>query len=339
MGEFYFMKTLFVIGAGASAEIGMPTGYELKKNICDLLSLKEQRSTDKISTTSLFHFAFQILTKRDMDEKDKYLKAAKTISEGLMTEISIDNFIDKHSSDSYIVKTGKLAIALALLKNERSSSIFNKNDSINLSHILETWYIPCYQKITENCQLQDLPERLKDIHFIIFNYDRCFEYIFLYLFMKNYNIEKKDAYTILSNMNIYHPYGTIGDILNLRYGEEIREQTLISLSDKIRTFTETISEESQEYKNIVSIGCSVEQVVFLGFAYHKQNLQLLFPDISKTKFYCYGTGLGISDKERLDIYHKLLLGGQIPIDNGNCNIINKKCYDFFNEFRYSITFN
>jgi hypothetical protein len=157
--------------------------------------------------------------------------------------------------------------------------------------------------------------------------------------MKNYNIDNNVARNILSNMNIYHPYGTTGDILNLRYGQEASEHTLISLSDKIKTFTESISMESQEYENIVSIGCSAGQVIFLGFAYHKQNLSLLFPGISKTKFYCYGTGLGISDKERFDIYQKLLLSGRIPIDSGNCNIINKKCCELFNEFQYSVTFN
>jgi hypothetical protein len=31
------MSTVFVIGAGASAEIDMPTGEELKNNIIDLL--------------------------------------------------------------------------------------------------------------------------------------------------------------------------------------------------------------------------------------------------------------------------------------------------------------
>jgi hypothetical protein len=333
------MKTLFVIGAGASAEIGMPTGYELKMNICDILSLREQRSINKISTTDLFHLAFQSLTNCDMDEKRKYIEAAKIISEGLMTEISIDNFIDKHRDSPYIVKTGKLAIISAILKSERSSRIYNRDHNFNINSIQETWYIPCYQKITENCQLQDLPERLKDIYFIIFNYDRCFEYIFLNLFMKNYNIDKNAANNILGNMNIYHPYGTTGDILSLRYGEEVNEQTLISLSDKIKTFTESISNETQEYENIVNIGCSAERVVFLGFAYHKQNLTLLFPDISKTNFYCYGTGFGISGNERFDIYQKLLLGGHIPVDSDNCNIINKKCNELFNEFQYSITFN
>jgi hypothetical protein len=333
------MKTLFVIGAGASAEIGMPTGHELKMIICDILSLREKRSINKISTTSLFHLAFQSLTKYDMDEKGKYIEAARTISEGLMTEISIDNFIDKHRDNPYIVKTGKLAIVSAILKNEQSSRIHNSDHRFDINNILDTWYISCYQKITENCQLQDLPERLKDIYFVIFNYDRCFEFIFLNLFMKNYNIDKNIASDILCNMNIYHPYGITGDILQFGYGEEANEQMLISLSDKIKTFTESISNESQEYGNIVSIGRSAGQVVFLGFAYHKQNLALLFPDISKTKFHCYGTGLGISDNERFDIYQKLLLGGHIPLDSGNCNIINKKCRDLFNEFQYSITFN
>jgi hypothetical protein len=333
------MDTVFIIGAGASAEIGMPTGYELKMKICDILSLRRKRSINKISTTDLFHLAFQDLTKRDMDEKGKYIEAARIISEGLMTEISIDNFIDKHRDNPYIVKTGKLAIVSAIFESERSSRIYNRDQRFNITNILETWYIPCYQKITENCQFQDLPERLKDIYFIIFNYDRCFEYVFLNLFMKNYNIDKDCANNILRTMNIYHPYGTTGDILSRRYGEEIGDQTLVNLCDKIKTFTETISTENQEYENIVNIGRSAERVVFLGFAYHKQNLTLLFPDISKTEFYCYGTGLGISEKERFDIYQRLLLGGRVPLDSGNCNIINKKCYGLFSEFQYSITFN
>jgi hypothetical protein len=333
------LKTLFIIGAGASAEIGMPTGYGLKKDICDILSLREQRIKNKVSTTGLFNMAFQDLANHDMHKNRKYIEAARIISEGLMTEISIDNFIDKHKDNPYIVKTGKLAIVAAILKSERSSRAYHDDHLFNIDNILETWYIPCYQKITENCQLQDLPERLKDIYFIIFNYDRCFEYIFLNLFMKNYNIDKNSADNILHTMNIYHPYGITGDIMSLRYGEEVREQMLINLSEKIKTFTETISNKNKEHEDIVSIGCSAERVVFLGFAYHKQNLTLLFPEISKTNFYCYGTGVGISDNERSDIYQRLLMGGHAPVDRGNCNIINKKCHDLFSEFQHSITFN
>jgi NAD-dependent SIR2 family protein deacetylase len=31
-------KTLFVVGAGASSEAGLPTGYELKNKIAELLN-------------------------------------------------------------------------------------------------------------------------------------------------------------------------------------------------------------------------------------------------------------------------------------------------------------
>jgi hypothetical protein len=333
------LKTLFVIGAGASAEIEMPTGDKLKEIISDILSLREQRSINKISTTSLFHLAFQNLTSLDMDEKAKYIEAARIISEGLKSEISIDNFIDKHRDNPYIVKTGKLAIVSAILKSEKSSCIYNKDGRFDMDSIQKTWYIPCYQKLTENCQFKDLSKRLRDVYFIIFNYDRCFEYCFLHLLMKNYNVDQQTAHNILCDMNIYHPYGFIGDILGVKYGDEINVQGLISLSNNIITFTESISMESKIYIDIVDIGCSVERVIILGFAYHKQNLTLLFPNIENTNFSIYGTGYGISTNERLGIYQKLLLSGHVPLTGDTCNIIDKKCYDLFNEFQNTITFN
>jgi hypothetical protein len=333
------LKTLFVIGAGASAEIKMPTGDKLKEIISDILSLRAQRSMNKISTTSLFHLAFQNLTGLDMDEKAKYIEAARIISEGLKTEISIDNFIDKHRDNPYIVKTGKLAIVSSILKSEKSSSIYNKDGRFDMDSIQKTWYILCYQKITENCLFNDLPKRLEDVYFIIFNYDRCFEYCFLHLLMKNYNVDQRSACNILCDMNIYHPYGLTGDILRVSYGEEVNEHGLISLSNNIKTFTESTLKESKIYTDIVDIGCSVERVIILGFAYHKQNLTLLFPDISNTNFSIYGTGYGISANERLGIYQKLLLSGHVPLTGDICNIIDKKCYDLFNEFKNTITFN
>ena len=53
-------KTVFVIGAGASSEVNLPTGYELKEKISKLLDIRfdwyKQISGDRTITDSLREF-------------------------------------------------------------------------------------------------------------------------------------------------------------------------------------------------------------------------------------------------------------------------------------------
>ena len=89
------MKTVFIIGAGASKEVGLPTGEELKEKIIQLLNIRfklDRRETgDDIITGALFE---KVKEKRVQGDINPYLYEAWHIRDALPQAGSIDNFID-----------------------------------------------------------------------------------------------------------------------------------------------------------------------------------------------------------------------------------------------------
>ncbi|WP_228378651.1 hypothetical protein, partial [Treponema endosymbiont of Eucomonympha sp.] len=255
------MKTVFVIGAGASKEIGMPTGYELKEDISKWLKVVKtaEHSCDYNCRTEdeTINIALQCLIN---SEGGYYFQAADTISSGLPVEISIDNFLDKHRDNAAIVSCGKLAITRAILDAEQKSYLcfepdrdsYNVKQGINADKVQKTWYIPCFQKITENCLPKNIPERLQDITFVIFNYDRCFEQFFWYALMKDYAIDEREAREIIAQMHIIHPYGSVGPFIIDSFGEVSSYHELVALSENIKTFTERTAQSCDDYIKITN---------------------------------------------------------------------------------------
>jgi hypothetical protein len=86
----------------------------------------------------------------------------------------------------------------------------------------------------------------------------------------------------MDELQIFHPYGYLGDLKwpstfpNVSFGGEIHPHQLIEVASKIKTFTEGTDEDSSEILEIRDCIESAEKIAFLGFAYAKQNLDLLY---------------------------------------------------------------
>ena len=118
-------KTLFIVGAGASSEAGLPTGHDLKKEIIDRLNMEfktfgEQMRGDRTILASLRLHTNQL---GFPGEIDSYVKAGWHIRDAMPLAQSIDSFIDIHSGDKKIELCGKLAIVSSIfhLGNERAA--------------------------------------------------------------------------------------------------------------------------------------------------------------------------------------------------------------------------
>jgi hypothetical protein len=100
---------------------------------------------------------------------------------------------------------------------------------------------------------------------------------------------------------IYHPYGTVGGLdwmdsesEQVPFGaSDIRGPNLLRLAWRIKTFTEQIHDEltvnaiREQVKN-------AEAVVFLGFAFHAQNIDLITPANDTKIIRVFATAKGIS---------------------------------------------
>ena len=353
-------KTLIVIGAGASKEAGLPTGYELKQRIADLLDIRFRFSpllridAPEPTGDDLIKDALNEYSRKHNPHSpgdiNPYLNAAWRIRDAMPQASSIDTFIDNHHGDKEIELCGKLAIARSILEAEKKSLMYfdktKDSANINFSSLVGTWFESFWHLLIENCSRDDLPKRLSSLALIVFNYDRCIEH-FLYHSLQNYyGLSEIEAAKIIRNIEIYHPYGKVGhlrwqqDDNSIGFGEEPHPIGLLTLADQIKTFSEGTDTNSSEVVTIRQKLCEANIIIFLGFAFHQMNLDLLKPTIisshdSRSVAY-YATSKGIS-LSNCDIIKSKLnsLNGKdaklIEIKN------NLTCSQFFHEYWMSLS--
>jgi len=343
-------KTVFVIGAGASKEAGLPTGEELKSEICNLLDISfdfaQQKSGDYLIADTL-----RDIVRTDdgrSGDIDPYLHQARHISKALPLAISIDNFIDSQRENKKIELLGKLAIIRAILKAEKESKLYYKKDrvdsSIDLNLLHDTWYLPFFQLITENCEVSDLEDRFQSIALIIFNYDRCVEHFLIHALQKYYPVNESEAADLISRISIYHPYGSVGNLPSIgggqtiEFGAEPRKDQLLKLTSVIKTFTESADPESSEILAIKEHMNVASKLVFMGFAFHKINMSLIAPinTASKSKaLHCYCSTFGISNSDEIVIIEQIkkMYKRNIPVHTAPVTSFN-----LFKEYWRSLAF-
>lgn len=345
------IKTTFIIGAGASKEANLPTGYELKGKISRLLDIKfdhhKQTSGDYIITNALENHV-KLPDGRNGDI-NPFLHEAWHIKEALPLAISIDNFIDAHKENTKIELCGKLGIIRSILDAEKGSLLYinrdNVNNTIHFSSLEKSWYIPFFQLLTENCRAEDLKDRFKLISLIVFNYDRCIEHFLKHAIQNYYRIPQADAEALVKSIEIYHPYGSIGNLPwmdhhnSMEFGTEPNGMQLLGLSNQIKTFTEGTDPNSSEILAIRQHMVNTKRIVFIGFAFHKLNMELITPDdlnnVKTLEIRCYATTYGISESD------KNVINDQIDTlyeNKINKNMANLHAGPFFNEFWRSLSF-
>ena len=335
------MRTVFVIGAGANVEIGMPSGELLKKEISEYLDFSGLFDDPDPKSQRVY-----LAMKDELNDEEQIRNIALTIREAMPHAISIDNFIDAHRNEPGIEIGSKIAIVDSILTAEKQSLLFYPKNTYNSQgEISKTWYPLFFQKIAEGCEINEFIKRLKDISFIIFNYDRCFEQYMALAIQAYYRIGDR-AKEIVKQMNIIHPYGTIGDLDHIPLGETPNFALLLKAFYNIRTFAENSEQTKMERISITQIMNKVNRIVFLGFAYHPMNLELIFKSVYEPvsppslitvseHIECYGTGYKISENDREHL-QELLKRKCSRIDK--CEISDDLCADFFKNFAYRLSF-
>ena len=148
---------------------------------------------------------------------------------------------------------------------------------------------------------EEIETIFKNVAFIIFNYDRCVEFFLLNAMQALYGISEADAKACMASLHVIHPYGSVPD--NIPFGHSGADCS--KLVSGIRTYTEQASDDLMT-GNLVAEIDEAEHIVFLGFAYHDQNVALLTPKkpfpASKQIF---GTAYGMSDSDVEVVGHQI----------------------------------
>lgn len=243
-----------------------------------------------------------------------------------------------------------MAIVRSILAAEKRSHLFFYPEVVKtfaFTKLKETWYVPFFQLLTENCERKDLEERFKSIALIIFNYDRCVEHYLYYALQNYYGISEKESAELVRNIKIYHPYGKVGALPwwtesdSIGFGSEPNPEQLLKLTSQIKTFTEGIDPESSEIEAIRHYMANADRLVFLGFAFHKLNMGLIDPNAMTKLPKCYATTYGISESDQEVISEQIMGFYHIDINQENLHNIkmsNDTCSKFFAEFWKGLAF-
>ncbi len=245
--------------------------------------------------------------------------------------ISIDNFIDCHSPDEpKIAVCGKLAITRAILAAEAKSllavDLRDFRAKLDFSRSIDSWFNGFFQLLTENCRIDAVPDRLRSVGVISFNYDRCLEHYLFYAIQNYYGvITAEKSAELLQHLEIHHPYVAWSANLpwmhgrtSIGFGVELDARELIPASQQIRTFSEGTDPSVSDINAIRSSIAGAKRLIFLGFAFHRLNIDLLFNTTLSGKGgneRIFGTALGISQSDCDAIVEELSESSRCPKDS------------------------
>lgn len=252
-------KCVLILGAGASAPYGFPTGKGLKSMICNNF----ERMWEKF----VWHKSSTPFT-------DDYLTEQKEIAKNFVIDFkkfdhdSIDLFLDIFKEHSDI---GKKAIYLTILQAE---ALNNKRVKV------QGWYTELFRlMIGKSDNYFKLSEN--NITIVTFNYDRSLENYFYNSFMDFANsIGPKEKIEELKKIKIYHVYGKLADLPwesdknPLDYGNDVSMIQLNECKDNIKT----IHERKENIKTLESIVSSIQlaaKLYYLGFGFAGENAEII----------------------------------------------------------------
>jgi len=253
---------VLILGAGASAPYGFPTGAQLKQIICN--------NFDKVWEKFVFDRFQNFLA-------DSTFQEQKTIAKNFVNDFkmfehdSIDLFLDIYPGYADI---GKKAIFLTILDAEKKILGNGK---------VQDWYSELFKRmIGSSGNYFKLSQN--NLNIITFNYDRSLEYYFYNIF-NNFtkSITVKEKIEELKKIKIFHVYGKLSDLPwenennSLDFGANIWMNQLEMKKDDIKTIFERRN-KTKELDPILNSIQLADKVYFLGFGFASENVEIISLD-------------------------------------------------------------
>lgn len=294
------MRTLFVVGAGASADFGLPVGTQLITQIRALFDL------NTVSDSSM-GYEIDRIAQPWQDAGVALHQQMETLNwmrRTLPLANSIDDFLEKHSQlGDGLSFIGKYAIATLISKAESESPLYNRmNHSPEFDSLSETWLGRLFPLINRGGAANVDEKGLDHVSFLTFNYDRCIEQFLFYAFREFYRIDDEDAANLVDAVDIHHAYGRLGDFRgrsgDLAFGQSNFGPARISAISSIKTYSEQL--EDRERHRVQDMINRADRIIFVGFGFLPINQKLLHTDISNFAFLkeVLGTSIGMSPADR-----------------------------------------
>jgi hypothetical protein len=155
-------KTVFIVGAGASAELDLPLGSALAKRISAKMDIRFERGFQPIGTGDFQ--LFSLITNNRQQHANEFQSAAWLVRDGILLSRSIDDFLDLHRNDPRARLYGKAAIVQCILEAERGSKLYfgpnSQSDNFNPEKFSDTWLVKFMQMLTPGISREDVRQRV-----------------------------------------------------------------------------------------------------------------------------------------------------------------------------------
>lgn len=243
--------TAFILGAGASADFGLPLGVNLRNLVLRFCSPE--------------HSGLELLRHAGQD-----LGTVNAFHQGLRYSgaRSVDAFLETNPD---FLPVGKLAIAGTLLPFKREDSLVPPGCKAN------NWYesLAIHMGVGSADWLND-----NRLSIVTFNYDRSFEHYFTRVIAQRERLPLGEAYKRLTKaVQIVHVHGTLGeyapdDDSGLTYGSELSVSTMKKAAERILVVseaTDTLPTFDRAYELLIG----ARRIHFLGFGFNENNVRRL----------------------------------------------------------------
>ena len=167
--------------------------------------------------------------------------------------------------------------------------------------------------------------------FINFNYDRCLEHYLFHAVKRAFSVDDAAAARVMAGMPVIHPYGQIG-ALPWQSGIQAHpfggdDLDLRGLSQEILTYTEQTT-GARHLASIPTLVNSASKIVFLGFGFHKQNMQIL--DRSNPQIVPSVLGTALQESPGNLTVYRDLLGQHLKATAMPPELVDTTCDQFIN---------
>ena len=272
---------VFVIGAGASADYGMPLGGTLATKIASDTDFWFDHGSYRPTRGDADRF--DILLRKYQNDRtalNRFTEAGRSLSGAILSSVSIDDALYHLSDYPEAVILGKISIIRSILKAEGLSALKIKPETgaPDTDAGRSGWAEQMFSMAISQLKLAQIGSAFDNITFINFNYDRCLEH-YLFWSLHRLGIREIDASQIIGKLSIIRPYGTIGSILpndRSRVPFGASQVDPFAIVDRIRTYTE--SEVLHDKEHLQELLRRAHMCIFLGFGFHRQNVELLTLD-------------------------------------------------------------
>lgn len=252
-------KTVFVLGAGASAPYNFPLGASLVDQICREVLEHENNSGNTLSKR-LQRLGFNHLKVREFAQE---LRKARPYS--------LDAFIETRA---VFREVAKAAIADVLLRAEADSSLSTAAEDVD-------WYRYLFNKFLLVRNRDHYLEQARNLSIVTFNFDRSFEHALFQSLIANFGLNGHDARALSQELNVLHVHGLLGTLDSLQPGDEQHSnmygpgETHLAAATEIARHQIKIVDEEISPTVVAAATRALNEarsVYFLGFGFDERNL-------------------------------------------------------------------